>query len=54
MAQARMPGTFEQGEVIDAVMARTIGAGNSCSVEAEHHRQTVEGNVVDDLIPRPR
>ena len=34
-------------------MARPIGAGDAGPIDAEHHRETVHSDVVDDLVPRP-
>ena len=34
-------------------MARAVRAGDAGAVEAEHDRQTMEGDVVHDLVPRP-
>ena len=30
-----------------------VGAGDAGAVEAEHDRQAVQRDVVDDLVPRP-
>ena len=39
--------------VVHAVVRRAVGAGDAGAVEREDHRQAVEGDVVDDLVPGP-
>jgi hypothetical protein len=34
-------------------MAGAVGAGDAGAVEAEDHREAVQRDVVDDLVPRP-
>ena len=48
---ARHPG--EQRHVVHAVVARSVGTGDAGAVDAEHDRQAVQRDVVDDLVPRP-
>ena len=43
----------QQRQVVHAVMAGAVVAGDAGAVEAEHDRQPVQGDVVDDLVPRP-
>ena len=53
-ASTRMPGTRgEQRHVVHAVVARPVGTGDAGPVDAEHDRQAVQGDVVDDLVPGP-
>ena len=47
----RHPG--EERHVVDAVVARAVGARDAGAVEAEDHRQSVQRHVVHHLVPRP-
>ena len=52
--EQREPGNLgEQREVVEAVMAGAIVAGDAGPVDAEHDRQRVQSHVVDQLVPRP-
>ena len=41
----------QQRQVVHPVVARPVVAGDAGAVEAEHHRQAVQGDVVDDSGP---
>ncbi len=43
----------QQRHVVHAVVARPVRARDAGAVETEDDRQPVQGDVVDDLVPRP-
>ena len=52
-ANTVMPGDLgEQREVVEAVVARAVVTGDAGAVDAEDHRQPVQADVVDELVPR--
>ena len=41
------------GDVEDAVMRRAVRAGQAGAVEAERHRQVLQGHFLEDLVEGP-
>ena len=41
------------GGVEDAVVRRAVGAGQAGAVQAERHRQVLQGHLLEDLVERP-
>ena len=40
----------QEGEIEGTVMRRSVFSHQSCPVQAEHHRQAQDGQVVDDIV----
>ena len=52
-ANTVMPGDLgEQREVVETVVAGAVVAGDAGAVDAEDHREPVQADVVDELVPR--